>query len=236
MALKTVLTSNDISRMIAAARCQRDQLIAQFYSDTGCRASELLALTLENIDFDAGTVLIPHLKRGAKKKCPNCGRTAGRASMWCSRCGADLAKVDAEGIQQRSRIITLGPETISLLRDFTAGMGKNEKVIKLTRQMIYNIIRELASAAGLSGKQLLNPESGKKHFVHPHIFRSSLAVDWLEVAGGDINKQKALQEHLGHKSFDTTMKYDKLSPSQVRKVSDEVRQARFKEGGTDANT
>ncbi len=227
MALKTVLTSDDINRMIAAARCQRDQVIAQFYKDAGTRVSELLAVTVDNIDFDAGTVLIPHLKRGAKKKCPECGRTAGRASQWCSRCGADLSKVDAEGIQERNRLINLGPETLSLLQDFTSGMGKNEKVIKLTRQMVYNIIRELASAAGLAGKQLLNPESGKKHYVHPHIFRSSLAVDWLEVASGDINKQKALQTHLGHKSFDTTMKYDKLSPSQIKKTTDEVRQARF---------
>lgn len=229
MALKTTLTPDDINRMISAARCQRDQVIAQFFKDAGCRISELLAVTLDNIDFDAGTVLIPHLKRGAKKKCPECGRTAGRASKWCSRCGADLSKVDAEGILERSRIINLGTETISLLRDFTTGMDRNQKIINLSRQMVYNIIRELASTAGLSGKQLLNPESGKKHYVHPHIFRASLAVDWLEVAAGNANKQKALQEHLGHKSFDTTMKYDKLSPSQIRKVSDEVRQARFKE-------
>lgn len=227
MAIKTVLSSEEIQRMIGAARCQRDQVIIQFYADTGCRASELLALTMENIDFDAGTVLIPHLKRGAKKKCPKCGKTAGRISKWCSRCGADLSRVDAEGIQERSRIITLGPETISLLRDFTAGLGKNEKIIKLTRQMVYNIIRAAAEASGLHGKQFLNPESGKKHYAHPHIFRSSLAVDWLKVAGGDVNKQKALQTHLGHKSFDTTMKYDALSPSQVKKTADEVRQMRF---------
>ncbi len=229
MALKTTLTPDDINRMIAAARCQRDQVIAQLFKDAGMRESELIAITVGHIDFDAGTVLIPHLKRGAKKKCPKCGRTAGRASSWCSRCGADLTKVEAEGIQERNRLINLGDETLSLLRDFTAGMAPNERVIKLSRQMVYNIIRELASAAGLDGKQLLNPESGKKHYVHPHIFRASLAVDWLEVASGDVNKQKALQEHLGHKSFDTTMKYDKLSPSKIRRTADEVRQARFKE-------
>jgi integrase/recombinase XerD len=227
MALKTTLTSDDINRMIAASRCQRDQLIIQFYGDTGCRVSELLAVTVDNIDFQSGTVLIPHLKRGAHKKCPNCDRSAGRVSQWCSRCGADLSKVDAEGIQEHHRIINLGKDTLSLLENFTADMAKTDKVINLSRQMVYNIVRELASAAGLDGKVLLNPESGKKHYPHPHIFRASLAVDWLAVAAGNANEQKALQEHLGHKSFDTTMKYNKLSPTEVQKVTDKVRKSRF---------
>ncbi len=236
MAIKTTLTTEDIDRMKSVARCQRDQLIIQFYADTGCRVSELLAIKVENIDFETGTVLIPHLKQGAKKHCPGCGKVAGRLSSWCSRCGTDLSRVHPEGTLVRSRIIDLGKETISLLSDFVAGMDSKECVIKLTRQMVYNIVRELAEAAGLSGKALLNPDSGKKHFVHPHIFRSSLAVDWLEIAAGNINDQKALQDHLGHKSFDTTMHYNKLSPSKIRQVTDKVRELRFKRGNKNANT
>lgn len=228
MAIKTTLTPEEINRMLGAARCQRDQLIAQFYADTGCRESELLAITVENIDFDAGTVLIPHLKHGAKKHCPKCNKSAGRSTPWCSHCGADLRKVQPEGTLVRSRIITLGQDTLDMLRDFTAGMAKTDRVINLSRQSVYNIIRELADAAGLNGKCLVNPESGRKHFIHPHIMRASLAVDWLKIAATDANKQKALQEHLGHADFGTTMRYNKLSPSEVRKVTDEVRQSRFK--------
>ena len=217
--------------MIAASRCQRDQVILQFYADTGCRVSELLAVTVDNIDFQSGTVLIPHLKRGAHKKCPNCDRSAGRVSQWCSRCGADLSKVDAEGIQERNRIINLGKDTLLLLEDFTADMARTDKVINLSRQMVYNIVRELAASAGLDGKVLLNPESGKKHYPHPHIFRASLAVDWLELAKGNINEQQALQSHLGHKSFDTTLKYNKLTGNQVKATADKVRESRFNKKG-----
>ncbi len=227
MAVKTVLSSDEINRMIGSSKCQRDQLILQFYADTGCRESELLALTVENVDFEAGTVLIPHLKRGAKKHCPDCGKIAGRSTKWCSHCGANLSKVEAEGVLVRSRIITLGEDTLSLLRDFTMGMQKTDRIINLTRQSVYNIIREAAESIGLTGKVMLNPSSGRKHFVHPHIMRASLAVDWLAVAATDVNKQKALQTHLGHQSFDTTMRYDKLTANQIKVTADNVRQSRF---------
>ena len=85
----------------------------------------------------------------------------------------------------------------------------------------------MASDAGLTGKVLTNPESSRKHFIDPHNLRASLAVNWLAIAGSDINKQKALQEQLGHKDFGTTMKYNKLTPNQIRKTADEVRQLRF---------
>jgi integrase len=227
MPIKTTLTSDEITTMIGAARCQRDQVIAQFYADTGCRVSELLAVTVENIDLDSCQVMIPHLKRGAHKICPNCSKTAGRSRKWCSHCGADLRKVEPEGILERSRIITIGSDTAELLREYTRGMARTEKLVDLTRQQVYNIIRELADAAGLKGKILVNPESGRKQYVHPHIMRASLAVDWLKYAATDANKQKALQELLGHQSFDTTMRYNKLNPSQVSRTADEVRKARF---------
>jgi integrase len=228
MSNKTTLTPEEINRMLAAARCQRDRLILQFYADSGCRASELLAVTLENIDFNSGTVLIPHLKRGAKKHCSACGKTAGRSRKWCAYCGQDISKVVAEGVLERSRVISIGSDTVDQLRDFTVGLEKTDKVINLTRQQVYNIIRDMASAAGLDGKVLINPETGKRHFVHTHIMRASLAVDWLKIAATDINKQKALQTHLGHMSFDTTLKYNKLTANQVRKTADEIRQGRFK--------
>jgi integrase/recombinase XerD len=228
MAIKTTLTAEEIDRMLGTAKCQRDQLIGQFYADTGCRESELLAITVENIDFAQGTVLIPHLKHGAKKHCPKCGKTAGRTSSWCPRCGENLSKVEPEGTLVRHRIINLGEETLALLRDFTMGMAPTDRIINLSRQSIYNIIRQMASDAGLAGKVLINPESGRKHFIHPHIMRASLAVDWLRLAATDANKQKALQEHLGHADFGTTQRYNKLAPTQIKETADEVRQSRFK--------
>ena len=229
MPIKTFLTPEEIQRMIDTAPYLRDKVILVFYTDTGCRVSELLALKMEHIDLESGTVMIPHLKRGIKKKCP-CGKSAGRRTRYCSHCGRDLSTVVAEGIEERSRLINIGESTVELLREYTKGMSISENIIKLTRQQVYNIVRDAGLRVGLKGKAILNPETGKKHFVHPHNFRDSLAVSWLAVAGSDVGKQKALQEFLGHKLFETTMRYNKLTPARVRQIGDEVRRLRFSKG------
>ena len=226
--MKTYLTSSEITKMVEAAPCLRDQVIVSFYADTGARCSELLGVKVENIDLKAGMVLIPHLKRGIKKQCPGCGKSAGRHSQFCVRCGHDLRKVVAEGILQRSRLINIGQPTARLLQEYIslAKLRPGDYLVKLSRQHIGNIIRELAAKAGLEGKAMLNPESGKKHYVHPHSFRDALAVDWL-LQRGDTEGRKALQEQLGHQSFDTTARYFKLTSSSIKKIGDEVRKARF---------
>jgi len=227
MPIKTYLVSEEIQQMINQASCLRDQLILSFYSDTGCRVSELLKLKVENLDLESKTVLIAHLKRGIKKKCPTCGRAGGRNTAFCSKCGKDLSKVAAEGIEERNRLISIGEPTTELLRKYTEGLKPSDSIIRLSRQQVYNVVRNAALGIGIKGRKILNPETGKKHYVHPHNFRSSLAVDWLGFAGSDVGKQKALQEHLGHKNFETTMSYNVLTPGKVREVSDEVRKWRF---------
>lgn len=225
--IKTTLTPEEIRQMIDNATYLRDKVILSFYADTGARCSELLRIKPEHIDFDACVVMIPHLKRGIRKFCPKCGHRAGRNTPFCSKCGTSLAKVEAEGIDERNRLINISEGTRDLLKEYIAAAKPTDTVFNLTRQSIYGIVRKAAESVGLTGRALLNPETTKKHYVHPHIFRDSLAVDWLNFSGGDISKQKALQEHLGHQSFDTTMRYHKLTPSAVRKVSDEVTKIRF---------
>lgn len=227
MTIKTVLNSDEIQGMINQATCLRDKVILSFYADTGCRTTELLKLKVENLDLENNVVMIPHLKRGTKKRCPKCDRSAGRNTAFCSKCGTDLSMVKPEGIEERSRLINIGAETAELLRQYVEGLNPSDYVINISRVMIYYIVRNAAQAIGIKGKVLLNPESGKKHYAHPHGFRDSLAVHWLNFAGTDVSKQKALQDHLGHKSFETTMRYNKLTPLKVKQVSDEVRQLRF---------
>lgn len=229
MAIKVSLTPDEIVGMINVTEDLRDKFILSFLSDTGVRVSELLAITPDNVDLDRQEVIIPHLKRGIKKKCPQCHRTAGRSTMFCARCGADLSKVKAEGIEERSRLIPIGRQTAKLLDSYLTiqKVSPDTPIIKLTRQMIYKIVRDAAFTIGLTGKLFTNPETGKRHYVHPHDFRSALAISWLEVAGEDASKQKALQEALGHKDFSTTQRYNKLTPKMIRSVADEVRERRF---------
>lgn len=229
MAIKTFLTNEEIQQMIDQADFLRDKAILSFYADSGCRVSELLSILVEHVDFDTGEVMIPHLKRGIKKKCPKCGFSAGRSQKFCAKCGTDLSAVRAEGTEERNRLISVGDRTIELLRQHMVGLNPGDKVFDISRQWVYYIVRNAAEKIGLKGRIILNPETGKNHFVHPHNFRDSLAVSWLDFAGEDGTKQKALQDHLGHKSFITTMRYHKLTPSQVKKVGDQVRKARFGE-------
>jgi len=227
MAIKTFLTVKEIKEMVARAPTLRDTVIIMFLADVGCRVSELVTIKVENIDMDKGLVLIPHLKVGIRKRCPKCDRTSGKKQNFCPQCGTDISKIAVEGTQERTRLVNVGEETLALIKEY---LGKRQTqsdlLIPLSRQQVYFVIRDAASKAGLDGQVMLNPDTGKKHFVHPHTFRDSLAVDWLGIKPGPEG-QKALQEHLGHQRFDTTARYLKLHPSQVKSVGDEVREKRF---------
>lgn len=230
MAIRTYLTSAEIKGMINSADNLRDKVILSFLSDCGCRVSEMLAVKIRDIDLDSLEVIIPHLKRGVKKHCPKCGKTAGSTTKFCSKCGNDLSKIKATGIEERTRLVTIGPKTGALVSEFIKTLknkSPDQPLIALSRQMVYYIVRDAADAIGLTGKFLLNSETGLHHYVHPHDFRSALAVAWLQQAGSDANKQKALQEALGHKDWSTTVRYNKITPTTVRTIGDEVRAARF---------
>jgi integrase/recombinase XerD len=227
MPLKTYLTPDEIRSMVDNAPTLRDKLIISFLADTGCRVSELLQLKTEHIDFDRQLVLIPHLKVGLRKKCPNCGKSTGRRQNFCPKCGTDISQVTAEGTEERMRLVNVGQKTLDLCRQYLElRKNKTERLINLTRQTVYHLIRECARKAGLDGQVILNPETGRMHYVHPHNLRDSLAVDWLTMDdSGD--SQKMLQDHLGHKRYETTARYFKLTPSQVARTADEVRRHRF---------
>jgi len=229
MALKTVLTTDEIKAMIKNAPTLRDQVIIAFLADTGCRVSELLRLDVAHIDFDQKVALIPHLKAGLRKHCPSCGKSAGRRQRFCPHCGVDISDVMPEGNEKRTRLINVGEQTLKLCREYIEKRkNSNHKLIPLSRQWTYVIVRQCAERAGLEGRVILNPETDKMHYVHPHSFRDSLAVDWLTLDdSGD--SQKLLQDHLGHKKFETTARYFKLTPAQVAKAADEVRRHRFGE-------
>lgn len=227
MAIKTFLENDEITRMIAGATNTRDEVLMRFFADTGCRVSEVIGLKVEDLDLETETVAIQHLKHGIKKTCPSCRRAAGRHQPFCSRCGADLSEVEAEGIQDRGRLISIGPELNRRLKEYTRDMKPSERLFPLTRQRVHSIVREAAAGIGLVGRVMYNPETRRKHYVHPHNFRDSLAVPWLGEAKGDSSMQKALQEHFGHQNFETTMRYAKLTPSNVRDAANRIREMRF---------
>lgn len=235
MSNKTVLTDEEVKKIINSAKNMRDRALLSLLADTGIRCSEALAIKPQDIDYAGKTVMIPHLKVGIKKKCSGCGRMAGGKQLFCVKCGADISKIKPEGEEKHIRLVNVGDQTLFYIKEYlTARKGyKSEEsglVFAIKRQAVNDIVRSAAEKAGLSGKILTNPETGRKHFVSPHKFRDALAVAWLgsELDGvSESDKQKALQMHLGHRRFETTARYQKLSEKSISDVSTQIRNRRF---------
>lgn len=222
MDLKTHLELNEIEKLLEAAPTLRDKLIIRFLFRTGCRVSELITLPTANIDWDRQFVLIHHLKRTSKKVCSGCGAKIGRKHHFCPSCATDVSDIEGTGNEVRQRLISIDKETLAMAREYLDRRSvKSDRLIPLTRQMVFYIIQDAATRVGLGGKILINPDTGKARGISPHKFRDFVAIRWLEKQG-DISGQKALQEYLGHQSFNTTARYLKLSPTRVQKVYDEV--------------
>jgi len=60
--MKAYLEPDDIKLMEDSASNLRDRLLIRLLFRLGCRVSEALALTTDDIDFDRGSVTIIHLK------------------------------------------------------------------------------------------------------------------------------------------------------------------------------
>ena len=60
--MKAYLDIEETEQLENAAACLRDRLLIRILARLGCRISEALALRIEDIDFEQGTVTIQHLK------------------------------------------------------------------------------------------------------------------------------------------------------------------------------
>jgi integrase/recombinase XerD len=93
--------------------------------------------------------------------------------------------------------------------------SKNGKslIFGLTRHRAWQIVRDCAERAGLP--VLVNPESGRVRNVSPHRLRDAFAVHAVKLddSGDGL---RLLQEHLGHQSIVTTMRYRKVSGEEQR--------------------
>jgi len=227
--IKTYLTNTDIEAMIKVAPTLRDKVIIRLLSRLGCRVSELITIRTKDIDFANQRVTIQHLKqRIIKRKCPKCEAVVGRKSEFCPKCGNKLQEIESEP-EIRRRPISLDSGTLEMIGEYLSKRRTNSNnLILLKRQTVYNIVRRAAEDVGLSGAIMFLPD-GKgasnigegRHYVHPHSFRDAFAIRSL-AADGSAEGQRHLQQHLGHKSFDTTARYLKYSPDEDKKWYDKI--------------
>ena len=232
---KAYLESYDIENMEKAATNMRDRLLIRVLFHLGCRISEALSLGVDDINFAAGTVTIQHLKSRIKLTCPKCGAALGKSHTFCPKCSARVKEAVAKQQEHRRvRTLPLDRDTLEMLKDYIKRGGpakrKGKKLIfGINRHRAWQIVRNCAQRAGLP--DLVNPETGKTHYVSPHRLRDAFAVNAVKVddSGDGL---RLLQEQLGHVSFNTTAKYRKVAGEELKEWYEKLWKKEVKPDGT----
>ena len=178
--LPEVLTIEEIDRMInvidlSKPEGHRNKAIVETLYGCGLRVSELVNLKITDIHNDEGFVIVTG--KGNKQRLVPISNHALRE--------IDLYR------QRRNSMRVIYDENVLFL---------NRHGKKLSRVMIFTIIKELASRAGITKN------------ISPHSFRHSFATHMIE-AGADL---RAVQEMLGHESILTTEIYTHIDRGYLR--------------------
>jgi len=212
--MKAYLEPDEVVMMEKAASNLRDKLLIRVLFHLGCRVSEALGLSVQDIDFGQALLTIKHLKKRLKLSCTNCGERLGAAHIFCPKCGGRIEKSQTEEQEhRRQRVLPIDADTLKLFKEYVRRGGpilRNGKnlIFGVNRHRAWQIVKECADKAGLP--KLVNPETGRVHNVSPHKLRDAFAV--MAVKQNDSGDGlRMLQEHLGHQNFNTTAKYRKVS-------------------------
>jgi integrase/recombinase XerD len=178
--LPEVLSVSEIDSMIeqidlSKPEGHRNKAIIETLYGCGLRVSELVNLRLTDIHYDEGFVIITG-KGNKQRLVPVSGKALKEI---------DLYKID------RARLAVVHDQNVVFL---------NRRGSKLTRAMIFTIIKDLGAKAGI------------RKNISPHTFRHSFATHMIE-AGADL---RAVQEMLGHESILTTEIYTHIDRSFLR--------------------
>ena len=113
--MKAYIEPDEVAMMEKAATNLRDRLLIRSLFHLGCRVSEDLGLTVEDIDFSKSTVIIQHLKSRLKLSCINCGTRLGAAHVFCPKCGDRIEKSQVEEQQhRRQRVLPVDSDTLAM--------------------------------------------------------------------------------------------------------------------------
>lgn len=157
---------------------ERNRAIIETLYSCGLRVSELIELKISDLFFEEGFIKVTG-KGNKQRFVPISTTTKGYINIWKS-------------IRQHISV-DMGSKDILFL---------NYKGKKLTRAMVFTIIKRLVEKSGL------------KKNVSPHTFRHSFATHLLE-NGADL---RAIQMMLGHESITTTEIYMHVDRSHLSDV------------------
>jgi integrase/recombinase XerD len=180
--LPEVMTIEEIDSLIAAIDLSKDEghrnraILETLYS-CGLRVSELVNLKFSDLFFEEGFIRV--IGKGNKERLvPVSTQVEKEISLYVDHIRKHL------NIQK-------GNEHVIFL---------NRRGSKLTRVMIFTIIKQLSEKIGL------------KKNISPHTFRHSFATHLIE-GGANL---RAIQEMLGHESITTTEIYTHLDQRYLR--------------------
>ncbi len=160
----------------------RNRAMLETLYSSGLRVTELTELKISNIYEDIGFVRV--IGKGSKERLVPIGREALK-----------FIKIYRDEVRNHLDI-KKGQEDHLFL---------SKRGAKLSRVMVFMIIKDLVIAAGLN------------KIVSPHTFRHSFASHLIE-GGADL---RAVQEMLGHESITTTEIYTHLDRDYLRQVIQE---------------
>jgi len=217
--VKAYLEPEEVVKLEQAAEYLRDKLLIRLLFHLGCRVSEALAIRISDIDFSQGTVTIEHLKARIRLSCPQCGARLSKAHHFCPVCGLKVEKAVAqEKEHRRFRRLPVDEETLAMLKEYIDRGGAvtlhgERCLFDLGRNRAWQVVKDCAERSGLP--RLLNPETGKLRNISPHRLRDAFAVHAVKFddSGDGL---RLLQEHLGHQSIVTTMRYRKVSGEEQK--------------------
>ena len=190
-ALPDVLNFEEIEAIINSIDLSKDEggrnkaILETMYS-CGLRVSEVVNLQLSNLYLDVGYIRV--IGKGDKERLVPIGSIA-------------------------AKYIRVYTNNIRVHQDAKAGNDDivflNRRGSRLSRVMIFYIIKDLAKKAGITKS------------ISPHTFRHSFATHLVE-GGADL---RAVQEMLGHESITTTEIYTHLDREYLRKTLEQFHPA-----------
>jgi len=179
--LPEVLTVEEIDAIVQCIDLsqplgQRNKAIIETLYGSGLRVSELISLQFSRMNIDEGYMLVEG--KGSKQRLVPLSPTS-------------IIQIKNWLIDRNLLQIKKGNEDFLFL---------NQRGAKLTRAMIFEIVKNLTELAGIRKK------------VSPHTFRHSFATHLLE-NGANL---RAIQQLLGHESITTTELYTHIDVKMLR--------------------
>ncbi|MEM1260499.1 MAG: site-specific tyrosine recombinase XerD [Bacteroidota bacterium] len=182
--INTLINAIDLSK----PQGERNRAMLETLYGCGLRVSELINLKLSDLFFDEGIILVT-------------GKGDKQRFVPVSEINKKYINLYNDHYRKHQKI-EAGHEDLLFL---------NRRGKKLTRAMVFEIIKQLAESIGLTKN------------VGPHTFRHSFATHLLQ-NGADL---RAIQQMLGHESITTTEIYVHVDRKHLAEVLEKYHPRRF---------